>query len=95
MVPPNPQTISVNISAINLETADGAIPDAFELSLLASDYTSLVPTHRPGRTSTSNASAVTAARRTFKLAAGVRYENNVVTVDISSLLPGSQVMFND
>ena len=91
VVPPNPQSISVNISAISLEFAEGAIPDALELSLLGSNNTSLVPTHRPGTTSYFNATGTSSGTPQIRLAAGVRYENSIVTVDISNLLPGTQV----
>lgn len=90
-VPENPQSISLNISAISLEFSGGAIPDAFELSLLGSDQTSVVPTHRPGTTSFFNATGTSNGQPNIRLATGATFASNVVTVDISSLVPGSQV----
>ncbi len=89
VVPPNPQSISVNISAISLEFTAGSIPDAFELSLLSSQDASLVPTHRPGATSYFNATGNATSSPTIRLASGVRYGDNIVTLDISTLVPGT------
>lgn len=90
VVPPTPQSISVSISAISLEFVDGAIPDALELSLLASDQTSLVPTHRDGTTSYFNATGTSSGSPHVRLASGVSYANGIVMLDISNLVPGSQ-----
>ncbi len=92
-IPPNPQTISIDVMSLGLEPGtNGAIPDAFELSLLARNNSSLVPTHRPGATSYFNASAsnLSGGIVTTRLAAGVKWDGQRVTLDISQLQSGTE-----
>ena len=55
VVPPSPEQITFDIVALGLETPQGGVPDAFEVSLLDAAGDSLVPTFRPEATSFFNA----------------------------------------
>ncbi|MGN6543854.1 MAG: FG-GAP repeat domain-containing protein, partial [Aureliella sp.] len=89
-VPPAPQTISIDLKALGLEYADGAIPDAFELSLLDSDGNSLVATHRAGATSFFNAVGTSSGTPEIHLATGVAFDGYKITLDISGLTAGTE-----
>lgn len=90
IIPANPRTITIDILSLGLEAGlDGAIPDAFELSLLADNNSSLVPTHRPAATSFFNASATSGVANT-RMASGVEWDGRRVTLDISGLTSGTQ-----
>ena len=92
-IPTNPQTISIDIMSLGLEPAiDGAIPDAFELSLLAAGGSSLVPTHRPAATSFFNTTISSNGVVNARMAAGVQWDGRRVTVDISQLPSGTEAM---
>jgi hypothetical protein len=74
-IPPAPQTISFDIESLGLKTADAGVPDAFEVSLLGADRTSLVPAHRPEATSFFNANP----GGLISTAAGVTFDGTNVT----------------
>jgi RHS repeat-associated protein len=88
-IPPAPQTISIDLESLGLENVIGGIPDAFEVSLLAADQTSLVPTHSPSATSFFNVFMEQGASSpVVTSAAGVVFDGRTLTVDISSVTPG-------
>src|SRR5262249_48596697 len=85
IVPSSPQQISFDIVSLGLEAPQGGVPDAFEVSLLGPDGNSLVPTCRPEATSFFNANPGGDVR----FASGVHFDGRHVTLDISSLTPGT------
>ena len=86
VIPPSPQTLTIDIAAINLESPNGGVPDAFEISLLDLNQQSLVPVHRPEATSFFNANP----DNDVSLAPGVTFDGTTVTLDISALTPGTE-----
>ncbi|MCY2989176.1 MAG: PKD domain-containing protein, partial [Planctomycetota bacterium] len=92
LVPPQPQTLSVDIVALGLDAPADGVPDAVELSLLDDASQSLVPTIGPNATSFFN---VGYEARAPDLAAGTRaayttgvtFDGRTVTLDISGLQP--------
>lgn len=89
IIPPSPQTISLDVQALGLEYTAGAIPDAFEVSLLGIDQQSLVATHLPTATSFFNAVGSSSGTSQFTLAAGVSFDGRKIELDISHLVPGT------
>ena len=95
-VPPAPETLSFHIESLGLDLPAGGIPDAFEVSLLAQDGSSLVPTHRPQATSFLNVNAppedsglTGTPAANANLAAGVTFDGKTVALDISALPAGT------
>ena len=86
VVPENPQTVEFDLLALGLEDPAGGVPDAFEASLLDATQQSLVPTHRAEATSFFNMNPGNAAT----LASGVTFNGSKITLDISSLAPGTE-----
>ena len=85
-IPPTPQTIQFDIESLGLDLPNGGVPDAFEVSLLDAANTSLVPTHTPTASSFFNANPDGAT----STAAGVTFDGRTVTLDISSVAPGTE-----
>ena len=75
------------VSWLALEDANGGIPDAFEVSLLDPSLHSVVPTFRDNATSFFNANP----GNQTSLASGVTFDGTRVTVDISTVPPGTEV----
>lgn len=87
VVPESAQTISFDLVSLGLEVpGSGNISDAFEASLLDAQGNSLVTTFDPQATSFFNANP----DGVFSLATGVTFVGSRVTLDISSLAPGTQ-----
>ncbi|MCA9214985.1 MAG: VCBS repeat-containing protein, partial [Planctomycetales bacterium] len=84
-IPPTPQTISFDLESLGLDNPDGGVPDSFEVSLLADDLTSLVPTHRAESTSFFNVNP----GDNVSVGAGVTFDGRTVTVDISTVPAGT------
>ncbi len=84
VVPPSPQQLTLDIVSQDFESS-AAIPDAFEISLLDVEQQSMVPTFDDA-TSFFNLSSAGVL-----MAEGVTFDGVTVTVDISSLEPGTQV----
>ncbi len=87
VVPANPQRIQFDLVGLNLgQMTSDALPDAFEVSLLDVEQTSLVPTHRADSTAFANF-AIDATWHTFGM--GAAFDGRTVTLDISQLAPGT------
>src|SRR5262249_50230686 len=85
VVPDQPQTLSFDLVALGLEaTPAGALPDAFEASLLDGQGNPLVTAFRPEATAFFNANPGGA----FAAATGVPFAGRHVTLDIAHLPPG-------
>ena len=87
---PPSQTISFDVVSLQLDIpTDGvidsdqrfAVPDAFEVSLLATEMTSVVPVHRPESTAFFSVSG----DGSISTAAGVTFDGTKVTVDVSNV----------
>jgi RHS repeat-associated protein len=86
VVPPNNQSIQFDLVALGLETANnGSVPDAFEVSLLDTSNQSLVPTHSSQSTAFVNFTPAVG----YRAASGVTRSGTLITLDISSLTPGT------
>jgi RHS repeat-associated protein len=85
-VPANPQSLSFDIVAMNLEDPAGGVPDAFEVSLLDAQRNSLVPTFRPEATAFLNFNPGGAVSK----ASGVTFDGRHATVSLAGLTPGTQ-----
>ncbi|QGJ71800.1 Hypothetical protein PBC10988_35090 [Planctomycetales bacterium 10988] len=85
VVPEGATSISFDLVALGLESST-AIPDAFEVSLLNAAHQSLVPTFHPEATSFFNVGPDGLPR----VAAGVTIDGTRVTLDLSSLTPGTE-----
>ena len=86
VVPPTPQQLSLDIVSLALDDPNGGVPDALEISLLADDLRSLVPTFSSQATSFFNVNPGTPA----SLGPGVTFDGTTVTLDISGLAAGTQ-----
>ena len=95
LVPPQPQTLSVDLVCLGLEAPAGGVPDAVELSLLDDASRSLVPTIGSHATSFFNigsAAGTSGSAGSLRPASatGVTFDGRTVTLDISGLPPGTQ-----
>ena len=88
IVPPAPQSLSLDIVSLGLDEPAGGLPDALEISLLDDRLNSLVPTFRGDATSLFNVSPPSAPLS----APGVTFDGTTVTVDISGLTAGIEAM---
>ncbi|QEL14866.1 fibro-slime domain-containing protein [Limnoglobus roseus] len=84
-VPDAPDKLRFDVTAAALEALDGALPDAFEVSLLDATGRPLVGPFRADATAFFNLNPNAPANR----AAGVDYDGRRVTVNISGLTPGT------
>ncbi|MGD9128259.1 MAG: VCBS repeat-containing protein, partial [Planctomycetia bacterium] len=87
VVPPTPETLSLDVVSLGLEDPAGGIPDALEISLLGANMDSVVNTFHPDATSFFNANP----NGVVSLASGVTFDGTTISVDISSLTPGTEV----
>ncbi len=78
--------ISFDITRLALDLPAGGLPDAFEVSLLDANQHSLVPTVDALATSFFNANP-----GMVQTAAGVQFDGSRVTLDVSTLAPGTEV----
>ncbi|MEM6473492.1 MAG: PKD domain-containing protein, partial [Planctomycetota bacterium] len=85
VIPPGATEISFDLVAIGLDPMLDAVPDAFEVSLLRSDGTSLVATHVPDSTAFFNVSSGSNA----SFASGVSFDGTKVALDVSALPAGT------
>jgi Bacterial Ig-like domain len=87
VVPQDPSTLSFNLLSLGLEgPGNGALPDAFEASLLDAHDNSLVPTFAPQATSFFNAQP----GGVYSAGAGATINGTEVTLNIAQLTPGTQ-----
>ncbi len=85
-IPPNPQSIEFDLVALGLGSdSPSQLPDAFEVSLLNTSSSSLVPTHQPSSTAFINF----APGGIRSAAAGVTIQGTKVKLDISRLTRGT------
>lgn len=82
-IPPNPQTLSIDIVQLDLEAAEG-IPDAFDAALLDAAGAPLTAVVMPGASSFFNANP-----GGERLASGVTRSGNTITLDLSGQTPGT------
>ena len=84
--PTGEQTLAIDLAELALEEADGAVPDAFEFSLLDDQLCSLVPTHRPEATSFFTIGPGGEPL----LGQGVTFDGTTITLDTSGLSAGAE-----
>ena len=88
MVPDEPGVITFDLLDIQLDESLAGIPDAFEVSLLSLQSSSLVPTIEPAATSFLN---INPGGRQV-LASGVTQQGTEITVDISAVPPNTRAV---
>jgi hypothetical protein len=86
VVPPSPQTMSLDIVSLALDDPAAGIPDAVEISLLDGTNNPLVPTFRSDATSFFNINP----GNEVSLTPGVTFNGTTVTLDISNVAPGTE-----
>lgn len=85
IVPQGATTLSFDVTSLGLEATTSGVPDAFEVSLLDGQSNSLVGSFSSDATSFINFQP----GGSMSKASGVTFDGRRVTVDISSLTPGS------
>jgi RHS repeat-associated protein len=85
-VPAGARSLSFDLVALGLEAPAGALPDAFEASLLDGQEMSLVPTIHPEATAFLNVNPGGAV----STASGVLFDGRHITLDLSGLTPGTR-----
>jgi RHS repeat-associated protein len=80
-IPADAESLTLDLTQLALETSGTGIPDAFEVSLLDSNFQSLVPIHQANATSFFNVNpgGITSA------APGVTFDGRLLTLEISEI----------
>ena len=80
-IPLDGELLTLDLTQLALETAVSGLPDAFEVSLLDSNFQSLVPTHQPNATSFFNVNPGGIA----SVATGVTFDGRLLSLDLSGI----------
>jgi hypothetical protein len=80
-IPADAELLTLDLTPLALETSGIGIPDAFEVSLLDSNFQSLVPTHQPNAMSFFNVNPGGIA----SAATGVTFDGRLLSLDLSGI----------
>ncbi len=88
LVPANPTTLTFDLTNIGLDSPNGSVPDAFEVSLLNSQNTSVVPTATVGGVAATSFLNINPGG-VVSVASGVSFDGEHASLDISHLTAGA------